>query len=292
MVMIMLHKMSIVSFCLLALLMTACGDSNDSSEQSNGLTGPSYGGIETQATIDGNNAHTLAIAAADGASTGDNNAQLTELFQSVAGNLQSQGTGITAQGAVSSNCGGTATYPDNMDQQQSPISGTISFNSFCLGTGESGQLIVDGQANFMAQIENNELISLAITLSDFVISYNGSVVTINSTLALSQVGMLFETSTDFIGSEGRTLRVENLAVSGNRISGVNITGGRIYHPNYGYVDIETTETITFTGCDNGKPATGSLLLTGSDSTAALDVLSCTTYQVCVNGITCTTHSWE
>ena len=289
----MLHKMSVLCLCLLVFLTTACGGSGDSTN-GGGISGPSYTGAVTQAAIDENNANTLALAAADGANTGNNEEQLSTLFDNVLSNLQNQKAGISAQGAVAGNCGGSATYPDDVAQQQSPITGTISFNNFCLDGGESGQLIVRGQLSFMAQVENNQLVSMTIELNDFVLSYNGNTVTINSTVAFSQNGVLLETSTDFTGSAGQTLRVENLVISGNQLSGVNIESGRIYHPDNGYVDISTTQSLMFEGCDNGKPFSGTVLLEGSGGTNAEMVFtSCSTYEICVNGsMTCTPYTWE
>ena len=301
----MLHKMSLLCLSLLILLTTACGNSSDSPET-------------TQATIDEDNAQTLAIAATDGFNIGDNEAQLGVLFDNVLSNLQSQKSGIAASGVVSGNCGGSATYPDNVDQQQNPITGTISFDNFCLDGGESGQVIASGQISFIAQVENDQLVSMAIELDNFVLSYNGNTVTINSTVAISQnlgnYDVHFETSTEFTGSQGQTrifqrhykgsesrgegiqhiaLRVENLVISGNPISGVTISSGRIYHPDFGYVDISTTETLIFEGCDNGKPVSGTVLLEGSsDNTAELVFTSCTSYEVCMNGTTCTPYTWE
>ena len=280
----MLHKMSLLCLSLLILLTTACGNSSDSPET-------------TQATIDEDNAQTLAIAATDGFNIGDNEAQLGVLFDNVLSNLQSQKSGIAASGVVPGNCGGSATYPDNVDQQQNPITGTISFDNFCLDGGESGQVIASGQISFIAQVENDQLVSMAIELDNFVLSYNGNTVTINSTVAISQnlgnYDVHFETSTEFTGSQGQTLRVENLVISGNPISGVTISSGRIYHPDFGYVDISTTETLIFEGCDNGKPVSGTVLLEGSsDNTAELVFTSCTSYEVCMNGTMCTPYTWE
>jgi hypothetical protein len=276
--------MSLLCLSLLILLTTACGNSSDSPET-------------TQATIDEDNAQTLAIAATDGFNIGDNEAQLGVLFDNVLSNLQSQKSGIAASGVVSGNCGGSATYPDNVDQQQNPITGTISFDNFCLDGGESGQVIASGQISFIAQVENDQLVSMAIELDNFVLSYNGNTVTINSTVAISQnlgnYDVHFETSTEFTGSQGQTLRVENLVISGNPISGVTISSGRIYHPDFGYVDISTTETLIFEGCDNGKPVSGTVLLEGSsDNTAELVFTSCTSYEVCMNDTTCTPYTWE
>ena len=287
------HKICLICFSVLIVLATACGDSGDSSDNT-GITGPSYSGTTTQATIDENNAQALAIAATEGANTGDNQAQLGTLFDNVFSNLQSQKSGIAASGLVSGQCGGSATYPDNVQQQQNPITGSISFNNFCLDGGESGQLIVNGEISFIAQVENNEPVSMAIELNNFVLSHNGNTVTINSTVAFSQNGVLFETSTDFTGSQGQTLRVENLVIRGNTVSGVTISSGRIYHPDNGYVDISTTATLIFEGCDNGKPVSGTVLLEGSGGTnAEMMFTSCTTYEICVNGSTlCEPYTWE
>jgi hypothetical protein len=290
---VMRNKLSIICFGLLFTLVTACGGSGDSSD-GGGTSGPSYSGATTQATIDENNAQALALAVNDGTSTGDNQEQMGVLFENVFTNLQSQKSGISASAVTSGNCGGSATYPDNVSQQQSPISGTITFNNYCLDGGEAGQLIVSGQISFMAVVENNELVSMAITLDDVVISFNGDAVTINANLAFSQQGTVFETTTDFVGSQGQTLRVENLVISGDTLNGVTISSGRIYHPDNGYVDIRTTETLQFDGCTNGHPHTGTLLLEGSGgSTAEVVYTSCTAYEICLNGNTvCTPYTWE
>ena len=288
-------KMKLVGISLLALLLTACGATEDTSQVSGDTTNaPSYDGLTTQTAIDDNNAKTLAVAATDVAYNGDNQEQLNALFSNVFSNLQNQKGGITAQASVPGNCGGSATYPDNIGQQQSPISGSISFSNFCIdGGAQVGQLTVSGQISFMAQVENSTLISMAIELNNIVISYNGNTITTNSTIAYANNNLVFETSTDLAGSGGQTLRIENLVMSGSPGSGIAITSGRIYQPDYGYVDISTTENLVFVGCDNGRPISGVLLLDGSgDSTAQVTFNSCTAYEVCVNGtVMCDTYNW-
>ncbi len=292
----MLNKKSLFGFSLLVMLATGCGGSSDSSVTSNnGISGPSYAGIESQAVIDETNAQTMALAAVDGASTGDNQEQMGVLFDNVFSNLQSQTGGISAQGTAAGNCGGSATYPDNIDQQANPITGTVSFYNFCLQDAQGGQLIVNGDISFIAQVDdNNNLVSMAIEINSFVLSYDGNTVTINSTIAFSPNGVLFETSTELTGSQGQVLKVENLVISGDPINGVTISSGRIYHPDNGYVDISTTETLMFEGCDTGKPISGTVLLEGSGGTnAELVFTSCSTYEVCVNGnTTCTPYTWQ
>ncbi|MCG6969329.1 MAG: hypothetical protein LJE85_06125 [Gammaproteobacteria bacterium] len=289
----MRDKLAILCFSGLMVLATACGGSGDSSD-GGGVSGPSYSGATSQAAIDENNAQTLALAATDASDTADNQEQLGVLFEEVFTHLSNQKSGISASAVVSGNCGGSASYPDNVDQQSNPITGTVSFSNFCLDGGESGPLVVSGQISFIAQVENNELVSMAVEIDNMVISYNGNTVTINSTIAFSQNGVLFETSTDFTGSQGQTLRVENLVISGDTLNGINITSGRIYHPDNGYVDISTTETLVFQNCLNGKPSSGTVLLEGSGGTTAeLVFTGCGSYEICLNGnVTCTPYTWE
>ena len=291
----MRNTLAIWTFSVLALLVVACGGGgDDSSGGGGGISGPSYSGQTTQATIDETNAKSLALAATDSANSGDNVEQLGVLFDHVMTSLQNQKSGISAQAVASGSCGGSATYPDNIDQQQSPITGTISFSNYCLDGGEAGHLIVNGQMSFIVQIENNELISMAMEINHFVISYNGDTVTVNATLAFSQNGTLFEYSTDFSGSSGQTLRVENLSINNDPITGVAITSGRVYHPDNGYVDISTTENLVFDGCLNGKPVSGTVLLEGSGGSSAEMVFTgCGGYEICLNGnTTCTPYNWE
>lgn len=290
---VMRNKLSILCFGLIFTLVSACGGSGDSSG-GGGTSGPSYSGSTTQAAIDENNAQALALAVNDGASSGDNQEQLGVLFENVFTNLQSQKSGISASAVTSGNCGGSATYPDNVSQQQSPITGTVSFYNYCLDGGESGLLVVSGYISFMAVVENDELVSMAISLDDVVLSFNGDTVTINASVAFSQQGTVFEITTDFEGSQGQTLRVENLSISGDTLNGITISSGRIYHPDNGYVDISTTETLQFDGCTNGHPHTGTLLLEGSGgSTAEVVYTSCTTYEICLDGnMVCTPYTWE
>jgi hypothetical protein len=289
---IMVSKQNLVGISLLVLLVTACGSADDSTSQS-GSSGPSYNGVTTQATIDNESANSLAVAATDATNNGDNQEQMGAVFSNVFNNLQNQKGGITAQSTVSGNCGGTATYPDNLNQQQNPISGTVSFSSYCIdGGAQVGQLVVSGQISFTADVQDTTLVSMSIELTDLMISYNGNTITTNSTLTYADSTVTFATSTDFYGSQGKTLRVKNLVISGSPDTGITITGGQIYEPDYGYVEIQTTENLVFQGCDNGKPNSGTLLLTGSGDSTASITFSCASYEVCVNGSSiCDMYDW-
>ena len=284
---------SLIGISLSLALLTACGSSDTSPNLSGGTTGPSYTGVTTQAAIDDNNAQTLVMAAADSANNGNNQDQLSALFNNMLTDLQNQKGGISAQATVPGNCGGSASYPDNLNQQQSPITGTVSFSNYCIDGGtQVGQLVVSGQVSFTVELTDNTLTAMTLELTNLVISNNGSTVTTNSTLTYANSSVTFDTSTDFDGSQGNTLRIENLVMSGSIGSGITITSGRVYQPDNGYVDISTSQTLVFQGCDIGRPNSGILLLSGSGGSNAQVTFSCATYEVCVNGTSmCNVYSW-
>jgi major membrane immunogen (membrane-anchored lipoprotein) len=288
----MLNRKTLVVIILSTAVLTACG-SSDNSSQLSGSKGPSYNGVTTQAAIDDGNAQSLAVAAADGSGNGDNQDQLNAVFNNVFTNLQNQKGGISAQAAVTGNCGGSATYPDNLSQQQSPISGTVSFSDYCIDGGtQVGQLVIDGQISFSADVQNSQLISMSIALTNLVITFNGNTITTNSSMTFAEGGMTFETSTDFSGSQGQTLRIENLVMSGSPDTGISIASGRLYQPDFGYVDISTSQNLVYQGCDIGRPNSGIMLLSGSGGSTAQVTFSCASYEVCVNGTTtCNMYNW-
>ncbi|MEJ2694767.1 MAG: hypothetical protein P8166_17520, partial [Candidatus Thiodiazotropha sp.] len=90
-------------------------------------------------------------------------------------------------------------------------------------------------------------------------------------------------SSDFVGLDSRTYRVENIAVNGSAVSGfyVNAT---VYDPDHGYVTMETDTPLTF-DCATGVPGTGSVVLSGASTTlATITFVSCDEFNVTIDSV--------
>ena len=94
---------------------------------------------------------------------------------------------------------------------------------------------------------------------------------------------------DFVGTDGRTYRIEDMTVSGSDTSGWNVSA-TVYDPDLGSVNFETTDPLML-DCPTGVPSSGALTMRGSNSVVAtVTYTSCTEFQVCLEGI-CNTATW-
>lgn len=94
---------------------------------------------------------------------------------------------------------------------------------------------------------------------------------------------------DFVGTDGRTYRIEDMTVSGSDTSGWNVSA-TVYDPDLGSVNFETTDPLML-DCPTGVPSSGALSMRGSNSVVAtVTYTSCTEFQVCLEGI-CNTATW-
>lgn len=95
---------------------------------------------------------------------------------------------------------------------------------------------------------------------------------------------------DYMGDDGRAYRVTDAEVSEDGNS-TNTASGRIYDPNYGYVDV-TTEIPFTLDCPNDHPGSGRLRFTGaSQSSGTIEFISCDEYVLTTSNGTSNTYTW-
>jgi hypothetical protein len=87
---------------------------------------------------------------------------------------------------------------------------------------------------------------------------------------------------DFIAADGREVRVEDVAVTGDNFSGYNVTA-RVYEVNHGYVDIVATGIIF---CDNGNIELGEIQVSDFTGLPVLVVnfFGCNEFTAIYNGV--------
>ena len=122
-----------------------------------------------------------------------------------------------------------------------------------------------------------------LTSNGLTNTYNGSW-TINTTTGDVLATYTYE-------ENGKVYRAENYSVITDGSGTVASVSGTLYDPDEGYVVISTTQPFTYDAACPGTPVSGTLEITGSgDKTAAINMLSCTSYQVCIDD-SCSLYDW-
>ena len=300
---------SLVTF----LLLQGCGESSDDSNPSDpgqadpGQTdswstylGPTYSGLTSDARIDAASASDLTYAAVSGAIqvVTANELKGLSLNQGVSSSV-SRLPGITSL---------IATSTDNSQTIYSSKQTDVS-SSHCPGGGSAIQDINDsGTVTSLTFKDCVEPLGLVIngmtsitynsTWDDFVfqahIQVSGSSSTHQQDWTVSCTNVKgapsCEISSDFMGVDPRIYRLTNASVTGNDVSGYNITA-TIYDPDQGSIQLTTSRSILYNCMEKWIPSTGAISITGSDgSSASISFVSCSQYTVVVDNVG-TTYSW-
>ncbi len=94
---------------------------------------------------------------------------------------------------------------------------------------------------------------------------------------------------DFVGTDGRTYRIEDMTVLGSDSFGWDVSA-TVYDPDLGSIIIDTTAPFML-DCPTGVPSSGALSITGANfSVATVTYTSCTEFQVCFEDV-CNTATW-
>lgn len=310
-------RLALSAVIALVFLLQGCGGGGGGA--SSGGSGTTYSGVATQATVDAGNADALARAGAAGAgqsvasentpmvyrSPTDQNTKLRELSIRLVQLLEIDSGGLAAKGAArtdnysSTLCpgGGTAylTVPNYAD----PNNYSFSFEfSNCADDSVSGVTYIYTGTVDATYVQDSSGFSFDIDFQNFSITIVDSythTATINLTMSCSGTdtsGYSDATCTyhsDFTGFDGRVYRIKNVTVTGDGTGGYDVTA-TVYHPDYGYVTVMTTDPLFF-DCTGGYPSAGTLVLTGSgSSTATVTFDSCSQYSVTYNSTT-TPYTW-
>jgi hypothetical protein len=297
-------SMGLISLLFSLFLLQGCGGGgggdSDGSSTSGGTT---YTGSTAEATVDASNAKELAT----GAASGTQQAVASEALSGVA--MRPQPTPTTKLGEAapriaqwigqlgSPNAAKTTDVTDDIcdaggtavaDTNDAETQGTITFTNCAMSDMEGGTIVMNGSLTFSA---NSSADSLSMVFN-VTVNYIGESQSINMTLACSNVSsasISCSMSSDFEGVDGRVYRIEDLVVSGDEVSGFNVSM-TFYDPDYGWVEVTTTQPLTY-DCTEAVPGSGMLTLSGaSASSATVSFDSCSSYTVTVDGVG-TTYDW-
>ncbi|MBE7414280.1 MAG: hypothetical protein HS130_03230 [Deltaproteobacteria bacterium] len=301
-------SVSFLIFCI--FILASCGGGGDTAE------GPSitYAGLTTEASITESNSGELSSGAMQGSgpstlggvaslsADGANKQSGQQLYLMVSRMLEEMARDHEASPAAGDsraiysyttstpgNCPedpGYAVFYENINTLDGSYYGTISFVNYCYdGYTYSGNASFSGQLNYLF-----EIINLGFTLRNVVlttpcgdsqtvsgdISYDFSVVPapVEMTLLIKETG---STAVYWLEDLNMTFRDYDTYIE------ESITGGRFYHPDYGYITFSTQVALRF---NNGSdwPSNGVLVFTGADAgsgptKARLTVLSETQYRI-------------
>jgi hypothetical protein len=271
---------------LLAVLISAC---NDNSNNFNGRS-------SDKATITANNAQAITVGVTDGVGAAYSYQELNEIITHLRTTIENRDINSASIAGTCAANAGTMAFPSGL-VQTGTITGTLTFNQFCLAGGTlTGDVVLEGDADFEITYDQNALITkLSLDVTNVTINDTGYVINLNGSLI--QEGSQLSTVTltmDYIGSDGRQYQAINLDKTGTYSNGYSIGGGSVISdPSYGTVDIKTKTPIFYdASCSSGKPISGTMLVTG-DSSDELEIYydNCTAYTICINNNCDPQSSW-
>lgn len=289
----MRHLPLVFTFIVISLFLQSCGGGGDGGSVGSGIN---YSGSTAAAEVDTTNSEDLGTASASAArqaivSEGVNGVlrpapeledKVLEISPMIA-EWVAQSRGYAARTEdVSSVCtlGGQAIAITN----DAGTSGTITFTNCRIDDGNGSVIVMTGTVDFTFTLVNNEVDSMSLNYNVSV-SYEGETAGVN--LRISCVDMTGARScsitSDFVGLDNRVYRVTNITVSGSAYSGYYVDA-TVYDPVHGYVSLTTTAPLLF-DCPTGVPSTGSVVITGSNSSSAtVSFDSCSQFTVTVSGL--------
>lgn len=310
----------------LPFMLLACGGGGGG-----GTSSPSpYTGLTTPAVVTTANADNIALAAyegvdmgatlvgpmsADGAEGTGSSAAGRPIYLTLVQNLKSAAeAALAGRGGTSAvstrdlvpdsdtiydGYGGSFSYSIMVDTQTGAFSGTFVFTNFRADGGGtiSGSVYVSGTVN----VNTGALIDIQFTFGTTTVTDGATTVSITGSIGMINGNPATVTINLYMNEQpsGKTVWLNNFTVNVTDGAGyVDVAiSGRIYLPDYGYVDIATPTPLRYVG-GNTNPSSGVMVLTGSSNgRIRLTAVSSTTYTVAVdadgNGIyeTTNTRTW-
>jgi len=298
------------------LLLAACGGGGGSGVDN----GVNYTGLTTPAVISDTNAKTLAEGVIGGSSTGtafgvvsdEHDGQANPTVLDVARILSNSvtqldispsssilpGAIVTDSGSISCLDGGSISYSLSIDDVTGEFNGTFNFiNCAEGGTTITGNTTVSGTINLSSFLfDPINFVFNPVTVISGTENY-----TMSGTVNISESVTSATIVMDARLRNNNTQMVEwinNLAITTTVSSPVEMTiTGRYYHPQHGYIDIQTTWAFQINVADQW-PNLGQMIITGAnDSRARVTAISNTQYTLEVDADgdrtyeTVTTENW-
>lgn len=274
-------------FFILALV--ACGGGGGSSAPNL----PSYySGNTNKATIDQDNYEEIALSAYggsesiglvsfmsvdEGAGVGDIHNSSLVTFSSILYNIIS-GLDLREESSVDLNsylpkqmqsetfveygsCGGSVFAEINIDEKDK-ISGYFNYYDYCDGTFSA-----DGSMSIEGNYSDTEVLRLRISTNDLLINGNYRVMgDMEGDLDLnsSSLSMSLDIVYDSLSDDVSFYYDYSVGYVQQNINNILSIDGRFYHSRYGYVDVDTVESIRY-DYDFSEPVAGLVEMTGANS---------------------------
>ena len=286
-------SIAIFAAIIVLILIVSCGGGGGGSSS----TGLTYSGLTTPVTITDGNAEAIAASAYNaGSSTtafsgiamsledpeplvNEPNrlflADITMVLEAIVAEIDFEsGIETDLSAAIQSEsdyiyggCGGSAYYSIQVDDQSGDFTGNLRFEGYC----EEGTTL-NGRTTFSGQIDPNTLELEYFTLSfDTITGTSGSEsVTMDGVINISTSGASIVSTMNMLIRDNnvhRVYRIQNYQMALTDYEGyIEIdVSGRFYHPDYGYVDLETTTPFEVYFGDD-YPTSGVLAVTGAGGT--------------------------
>jgi hypothetical protein len=276
------------------LALVACGGGGGGGGAGSAVPA-SYTGLTSQAVLSTDNAATLASGVWEGGmiadgltgvvplsvqpnvpasgSTFDFTGRLRDLVLQAlpAGRAQALPAAVVSD-TLPGDCGGSAGYTMDVNEQSGAFSGQFSFNDYCsLGTVIAGVLSFSGQGNPAdGSVSRMQLVFNNLRVADA--SFSGAVTEGTASFVLAADGLGETATLDYVLRDNNLLKtawVNNYVAQttyGNLADQVMVSG-RYYDGDFGFVDLATLTPLTVAATP--RPTGGSLLFTGQASQARL-----------------------
>lgn len=308
---ISLRVKHVVLAVLLAVSLTACGGGGGGGGGGS-LSGISYTGLTTQATIDGNNAEDLSTGAYQGGQAGAaigsvgaiqtgesgpvGHSRMLKVSQVLEGSLRqvdlmsrSAGTFVgaiyTESNTIYGDCGGSASFTVSVDDQTGDFSGSFTFNNYC-----DDEVTISGAASFSGRVDlsTEELIEFSFSFNNLTGTSGSDSFTLDGDISIDNtVSPATMTMTMLLkdNNTGKVYKVDYNYIMTEEANYIEVeASGTYYDPDYGYVSITTTVPLCiYVGDDYPSDgvivATGNTSIGGGSTMARLTALTSMTYQV-------------
>ena len=293
---------------LLVTTLAACGAGTE--EESAGNLSDLYDGNVSEATLTPNNADDLSTDVYTGgeasesigggvlrsaAAGGDHSSRTLKIIQFAQDTIDSLGlsdpTRSLTRNEVSEteqfegSCGGGATLSITFDDETGEFGGSITFDDFC----EDNE-ITSGEIMFSGTLDPDtvEFDSFTMVFDSLTVTSNNESFTTTGELAVSSTGSTTHTEMDIIFEDnltGQAVWFENFTIdtTASEIGGFTeiSIAGRYYDWVHGFVTVTTVSPLRVMGSDEW-PSAGEYILEGDSSSAHIEVLSNTTFQLSVD----------
>ncbi|MDF1553722.1 MAG: hypothetical protein P1P84_11700 [Deferrisomatales bacterium] len=177
---------------------------------------------------------------------------------------------VKESGSELGSCGGEMTYTVSADDGTGAFQASFTFKSFCeAGSVMNGSLTAGGEIDLVRQ----ELEHMTMSFQSLTIADNSDQFSIGGTMSMDLRNLPTSTAVMNLSvrddAEQKSFRFDDYRVTATELSGTTevTVSGRVYHSDYGYVDIQTLQTFHVAWFDD-NPSSGILEVAGAGNTKA------------------------